>query len=60
MSRTASKKFCELCDRVAILRDGQLIAVKPAAGLNDAEIVRLMVGRELSDVFQRNPAGHRA
>ena len=49
------KEILELCDRVAILRDGQLIAVKPAEGLNDAEIVRLMVGRELSDVFQRNP-----
>ena len=47
------KEILRLCDRVAILRDGRLIAVKPAAELNDAEIVRLMVGRELSDVFQR-------
>jgi L-arabinose transport system ATP-binding protein len=48
------KEILRLCDRVAILRDGRLIAVKPAAELNDAEIVRLMVGRELSDVFKRN------
>ena len=47
------KEILRLCDRVAILRDGRLIAVKPAAELNDAEIVRLMVGRELSDVFKR-------
>lgn len=47
------KEILRLCDRVAILRDGKLIAVKPAEGLNDAEIVRLMVGRELSDVFQQ-------
>jgi L-arabinose transport system ATP-binding protein len=47
------KEILRLCDRVAILRDGHLIAVKPAAELNDAEIVRLMVGRELSDVFKR-------
>ncbi len=46
------KEILRLCDRVAILRDGRLIAVKPAAELNDAEIVRLMVGRELSDVFR--------
>jgi L-arabinose transport system ATP-binding protein len=51
------KEILRLCDRVAILRDGRLIAVKPSSELNDAEIVRLMVGRDLSDVFQRRPAG---
>ena len=51
------KEILRLCDRVAILRDGKLIAVRPAAELNDAEIVRLMVGRDLSEVFQRRPAG---
>jgi L-arabinose transport system ATP-binding protein len=50
------KEILQLCDRVAILRDGRLVAVKAAADLTDAEIVRLMVGRELSDVFKRNPA----
>jgi L-arabinose transport system ATP-binding protein len=50
------REILQLCDRVAILRDGRLIAVKPAEELTDAEIVRLMVGRELSDVFQRNRA----
>ncbi len=50
------KEILRLCDRVAILRDGHLIAVRPAAELNDAEIVRLMVGRELSDMFKRNRA----
>jgi L-arabinose transport system ATP-binding protein len=51
------REILRLCDRVAILRDGRLIAVRPAAELTDAEIVRLMVGRELSDVFLRRPAG---
>jgi L-arabinose transport system ATP-binding protein len=50
------KEILRLCDRVAILRDGQLVAVKPAAGLTDGEIVRLMVGRELSDIIQRKRA----
>ncbi len=50
------KEILRLCDRIAILRDGQLVAVKPAAELSEAEIVRLMVGRELSDVFKRRPA----
>ena len=50
------KEILRLCDRVAILRDGKLIAVRPASELTDGEIVRLMVGRELSDVFKRSPA----
>jgi L-arabinose transport system ATP-binding protein len=50
------KEILRLCDRVAILRDGRLIAVRPAAELTDADIVRLMVGRELSDVFKRKQA----
>jgi L-arabinose transport system ATP-binding protein len=41
---------------VAILRDGQLVAVRPASGLSEAEIVKLMVGRDLSAVFQRRRA----
>jgi len=48
------KEILQLCDRVAILRDGRLIAVRPAAELTDTEIVRLMVGRELKDVFQKH------
>ncbi len=51
------KEILRLCDRVAILRDGRLVAVKPASELSDSEIVRLMVGRELSDVFQRRKSG---
>ncbi len=50
------KEILRLCDRVAILRDGRLVAVEPAADLTEAKIVRLMVGRELSDVFQRRQA----
>jgi L-arabinose transport system ATP-binding protein len=51
------KEILRLCDRVAILRDGQLVAVRPAAELSDGEIVRLMVGRELSEFIQRRRAG---
>ena len=47
------REILQLADRVAILRDGRLIAVRPAAELTEAEIVRLMVGRDLSAVFQR-------
>ena len=50
------REILQLADRVAILRDGRLIAVRPAAELTEAEIVRLMVGRDLSAVFQRRRA----
>jgi ABC-type sugar transport system ATPase subunit len=46
-----------LCDRIAILRDGKLIAVRPASEMTEADIVSLMVGRDLSDVFERHPSG---
>jgi L-arabinose transport system ATP-binding protein len=45
-----------LCDRIAILRDGKLITVQPVSELTENDIVRLMVGRELSDVFHRQVA----
>ena len=52
-------EILRLSNRVAVLRDGRLIAVRLAASLTEGEIVRLMVGRELTDVFgrQRAPAG---
>jgi L-arabinose transport system ATP-binding protein len=43
-----------LCDRIAILRDGKLVTVRQVSDITENEIVSLMVGRELSDVFQRN------
>jgi L-arabinose transport system ATP-binding protein len=49
-------EILRLADRVAVMRDGKLVAVRPAKELTQGEIVRLMVGRELSDVFRRNPA----
>ncbi len=46
-----------LCDRIAILRDGRLITVRPASEMSEADIVSQMVGRNLSDIFERNPSG---
>jgi L-arabinose transport system ATP-binding protein len=49
-------EILRLCDQIAILRDGRLVALKPASELTEDEIVRLMVGRKLSDVFKRKRA----
>ena len=39
----------EIGDRMTVLRDGQLIATRPLAGVTIPDIVRLMVGRSLKD-----------
>jgi rhamnose transport system ATP-binding protein len=39
-----------VADRVTVLRDGQLVATRPAAEVDADEVVRLMVGRELAAI----------
>jgi ribose transport system ATP-binding protein len=41
----------ELADRVTVLKDGQTMATKQVADTNQTELVRLMVGRELTDMY---------
>lgn len=43
----------QIADRVAVLRDGKLVGVKPAEGLGEREVVSMMVGRDLSAMFAR-------
>jgi len=49
-----SHKMAEIkriSDEITIMRDGQWIATKPTADLEMNEIIRLMVGRELTNQF---------
>ena len=41
----------QLCDTVSVLRDGHHVATLPVQGLTEAELVRLMIGRSLSEYF---------
>ena len=43
-----------IADRIAVLRDGELVAIRDAATTSEDEIVRLMVGRKLTDTFTRS------
>lgn len=55
-----SHKFDEifaLADRITVLRDGQHVATVSAEGTTEAEIIRLMVGRELADLFPKTNDG---
>jgi ABC-type sugar transport system ATPase subunit len=42
-----------IADRVTVLRDGQTIATRDMRDVDRAELIRLMVGRELSAVFPK-------
>ena len=44
-------EILRISDEVTIMRDGAWVATKPAAELTNAEIIHLMVGRELSNQF---------
>jgi rhamnose transport system ATP-binding protein len=42
-----------IADRVTVLRDGQVVATYDMAQTNRQEVIRLMVGRELSAIFPK-------
>lgn len=44
-------EILRISDDVTIMRDGQYVATKPAKELTKEEIIRLMVGRELTNQF---------
>ena len=41
----------EIADRVTIMRDGKTVCSQPIAELDRGKVVRLMVGRDLSEIF---------
>ncbi|MGW2544662.1 sugar ABC transporter ATP-binding protein [Kitasatospora sp. NPDC001574] len=47
------KEIFRLADRIAVLRDGAVAGVLDAARTDEGEVVRLMVGRDLSTLFVR-------
>jgi ribose transport system ATP-binding protein len=48
----------EIADRLTVLRDGHLIGVRPVAEVSDAQIVTMVVGRSIEELYprtERNP-----
>lgn len=43
----------EISDRISVLRDGQLIGTNDAANLSPREVIRMMVGRTLDDLYPK-------
>ncbi|MGI0524124.1 sugar ABC transporter ATP-binding protein [Rhizobium giardinii] len=50
------KEIYEICQDVTVLRDGQVISSMPINGTTTADLIRQMVGREMSDIFPQRPA----
>jgi ribose transport system ATP-binding protein len=45
------KEVFDLCDTITVLKDGQQVATERAEDLDDAALVKLMVGRSISSFF---------
>ncbi|WP_306913486.1 MULTISPECIES: sugar ABC transporter ATP-binding protein [unclassified Arthrobacter] len=45
------REVFDLCDVITVLKDGRVVSTVPAAELDDAQLVRLMVGRPISAFF---------
>ena len=44
-----------ISDTITVLRDGSCIGTEPAARLTEEELIRMMVGREISEVYPKGP-----
>jgi ABC-type sugar transport system ATPase subunit len=45
------REIFDLCDRITVLKDGELVSTTDTASIDENELVRLMVGRSLSSFF---------
>jgi len=43
----------ELADTVSVLRDGNLIDTRPISGVKESDLIKMMVGREISQMFPK-------
>lgn len=50
------EEIFELCDRVTVLRDGEFVDTKEIKDIDTKDIVRMMIGRELTDYFPERTA----
>jgi len=50
------KEIFQLADEVTVLKDGRYIDTRQVAGVTMEELVRLMIGRDLEDVYPRRKA----
>ena len=51
--RTVWTRSLSICDRVSVFRDGQYIGSGDTKDLDEAQLIKMMVGREITDVFPK-------
>lgn len=47
------EEIFELCDRVSVLRDGQYIGTQDIKDTTNDDLIKMMIGRELGNMFQK-------
>ena len=47
------EEIFEICDRITVLRDGRNAGELDTATSSPDQVVRLMVGREMTDLYQK-------
>jgi ribose transport system ATP-binding protein len=47
------KELYEICDEVTVMRDGRVVSSSPSNEVTTADLIRQMVGRELTDLFPK-------
>ncbi len=45
------EEIFDLADRVTVLRDGESVGTHPVGAMNEASLIRLMVGREVAQIY---------
>ncbi|MFD1719552.1 sugar ABC transporter ATP-binding protein [Georgenia deserti] len=49
-------EITEIADRATVLRDGEHVGTVDIAGADPSEVIRLMIGRSVEEIFPRRPA----
>jgi ribose transport system ATP-binding protein len=54
------EEIFQICDSLTVMRDGALVATKGIAEVSTDDIIRMMIGRDLKDLYQKSatPIGH--
>jgi ribose transport system ATP-binding protein len=50
------EEIFRLCNRVTVLRDGRYVATKSVAKTDMRDLIGMMIGRDISDLFRKSPA----
>lgn len=50
------EEILEICDRITVLRDGAVVDHVSAADTDEDDLIKLMVGRAITDLYDREPA----